>query len=186
MAAAWRLAAVAAAWLWLALPADAQALLSREQALALAYPGASFAAEQRFLSAPEAEASARRAGRPLPSVLIARYTASLNGRVVGRSYIDTHVVRTKKESVLVSLDDAGRVRRVDVIAFLEPPEYRAPQAFMNQFNRRTLEDDLRLQRAIRPIAGATLTANALTDAVRRVLAVDAVLAAGMTRDDERP
>ena len=94
---------------------------------------------------------------------------------MGHAYVDTHVVRTKKETVLVSLDASGAVKRVDVIAMLEPPEYRAPQPFLRQFTGRRLQDDLRLQRAIRPIAGATLTANAVTDAVRRVLAIDAVL-----------
>jgi hypothetical protein len=36
---------------------------------------------------------------------------------------------------------------------------------------------VRLHRAIRPIAGATLTAGAVTEAVRRVLAIDEVLGA---------
>jgi hypothetical protein len=69
------------------------------------------------------------------------------------------------------------VKRVDVIAFLEPPEFQAPAAFLGQFASRRLEGDLQLNRAIRPIAGATLTANAVTDAIRRVLAIDAALKA---------
>ena len=173
-----RFSAAAAAVLLLGIVTSGQSLLSREQALALAYPGASFAAEQIFLTDAQSKAASDRAGRPLTSPLVARYSATLNGSAVGRAYVDTHVVRTKRESVLVSLDPQGRVKRVDVIAFVEPPEYRAPQAFTNQFTGHGLDDDLRLQRAIRPIAGATLTAGALTDAVRRVLAVEAVLASG--------
>jgi hypothetical protein len=155
--------------------ASAQALPSREQALALAYPGATVEAHQVFLTEAQMKAAAARAGEPIPSALVARYTATRNGTVVGRAYIDTHVVRTKKESVVVALDAAGAVKRVEVVAFVEPPEYRAPEPFLGQFTGRRLDAELRLQRAVRPIAGATLTSRALTNAVRRVLAIDEVL-----------
>jgi hypothetical protein len=84
-------------------------------------------------------------------------------------------VRTKKESLLISLDGRGRVVRLDVTAFLEPSEFRAPEAWLRQYRGRALEDGLTVNRAIRPIAGATLTARAANDAVRRVLAIDAIL-----------
>ena len=161
--------------------AIAQAQLSRDEALALVYPGATFSAERLFLTAEQVKAASARAGAAVETPLIARYTAQRDGSVVGRAYIDTHTVRTKKESLLISLDADSRVRRVDVVAFLEPPDYRAPAPFVGQFTGRRLEDDVRLNRAIRPIAGATLTAIAVTDAVRRVLAIDAVLTAADAR-----
>ena len=114
-------------------------------------------------------------GEELPSALIARYVARRGGEIVGRAYIDTHIVRTKRESLLISLDVNGHVRRIDVTAFLEPSEYKASELWLQQYNRRPLGDDLALQRAIRPIAGATLTALAVNTAVRRVLALDQVL-----------
>ena len=80
--------------------------------------------------------------------------------------------------MLISLDAAGRVKRVDVTAFLEPAEYRAHDAWLRQYSNRRLDDELALQRAIRPIAGATLTARAANAAIRRVLAIDSVLSAG--------
>jgi hypothetical protein len=150
--------------------------LSREEVLASAYPGASFKAEQVFLTVPQQKRAEALAGQALPSALVARYVATQGGQTVGRAYVDTHVVRTKKESLLVCLDAAGRVKRVEATAFLEPQEYRAPEAWARQFQGRALDDDLRLNRAIRPIAGATLTAKAETEAVRRVLAIDRALA----------
>ncbi len=106
---------------------------------------------------------------------MARYVAREGGQVVGRAYVDTHVVRTKRESLLIALGSDGAVRRVEVTAFLEPREYLAPDAWLRQFDTRGLSDEVALQRAIRPIAGATLTAESATDAVRRVLAIDEVL-----------
>ena len=157
------------------------AQISREEALAAAYPGAQLRAEQLFLTADQQRIVRDRAGADAPSALIARYIATRDGKVIGRAYVDTHTVRTKRESLLISLDDRGQVVRVDVTAFLEPPEYRASEAWLRQFRDRALTDDLEINRAIRPIAGATLTARAVNDAVRRVLAIDNVLGAGGDR-----
>jgi Na+-translocating ferredoxin:NAD+ oxidoreductase RnfG subunit len=155
--------------------------LTRGEALALAFPGASIRAEQVFLTPAEQQAAATRAGAPVTSPLVARYVAMKDGQVVGRAYVDTATVRTKNETLLISLDVSGRVKRVDVTAFLEPAEYRAPDAWLRQYNNRPLGSDLALDKAIRPIAGATLTARAVNAAVRRVLALDDVLQAGGRR-----
>ncbi|HSL22511.1 MAG TPA: FMN-binding protein [Vicinamibacterales bacterium] len=152
--------------------------MTRDEALAAAYPGATFRAEQVFLTAGQQRRAETICGAKVPSALVARYIATEDGRLVGRAYVDTHVVRTKRESLLVSLDAGGRVKRVDVTAFLEPSEYQASDAWLKQYRTRLLDDELRLDRAIRPIAGATLTANAATEAVRRVLALDLVLREG--------
>jgi hypothetical protein len=77
--------------------------------------------------------------------------------------------------LLISLDAQGRVIRIDVTAFLEPTEFLAPEPWLYQYRGHALEDDLDIDRAIRPIAGATLTAVATNGAVRRVLAIDEVL-----------
>jgi len=149
--------------------------LTRDEALAAIYPGAAIRAEQLFLTPPQQKQAQTRAGVDVPSALVARYLATRDGKVIGRAYVDTHTVRTKRESLLVSLDDKGQVLRVDVTAFLEPAEYRASDAWLRQYREQVLDEDLGINRAIRPIAGATLTARATNSAVRRVLAIDEVL-----------
>jgi len=57
-----------------------------------------------------------------------------DGVVVGRAYVDTHSVRTKKESLLIILDAAGVLRRVEITAFFEDPEHRAPESFYRQYD----------------------------------------------------
>ena len=151
--------------------------LSREEALAATYADADIRAEQLFLTPAQLKQVVIRAGTDPTSALVARYLAARNGQIVGRAYVDTHTVRTKKESLLISLDAQGRLIRVDVTAFLEPPEYRAPEPWLGQYRGRALDDDLGINRAIRPIAGATLTARAANSAVRRVLAIDEILRA---------
>jgi hypothetical protein len=150
-------------------------LISREEALKLAFPGARIESATVFLTDAQQARAAKLAGEALPSRLIARYVARVEGRVVGRAYVDTHVVRTKRESLLISLDAKARVKRIDVTAFLEPPEYQAPSRWLEQYHNRSLGPELSLQRGIRVITGATLTAMATNAAVRRVLAIDRVL-----------
>jgi len=151
--------------------------LSRDEALAAVYAGADIRAEQVFLTPAQLKQVVIRAGTDPASALVARYIATRNFQIIGRAYVDTHTVRTKRESLLVSLDAQGRVMRVDVTAFLEPSEYRAPEPWLGQYRGRALDDDIGINRAIRPIAGATLTARAANGAVRRVLAIDEILRA---------
>jgi electron transport complex protein RnfG len=153
----------------------AQAQATREEVLARVFPRAEVRAERVFLTEEQRVRAQEVSGVEIPSLLIARYVATENAVLVGRAYVDTHVVRTKNESLLIGLDPEGRILRVEVTAFLEPPEYSAPAAWMDQYRGETLRQDLNLNRAIRPIAGATLTARATTEAVRRVLAIDRVL-----------
>jgi hypothetical protein len=155
--------------------------ISRDEALAAVYPGARIRAEQLFLTDAQMKQAATVARSDVASPLVARYVAARDGAVVGRAYVDTHTVRTKKESLLISLDAEGRVIRVDVTAFLEPTEYRASEPWLRQYRGRPLDEDLGIDRAIRPIAGATLTARATNAAIRRVMAIDQILGGGSTR-----
>lgn len=158
--------------------AAAAAEITREEALSLVFPGATLRAEQVFMTPEQRRRAGEHGGVEVSTALVARYVATKDGQVIGRAYVDTSIVRTKKETLLISLDAAGRVRRIDVTAFLEPAEYRAPEAWLRQYRERVLSDDLDMHKAIRPIAGATLTARAVNASVRRVLAIDQVLQAG--------
>lgn len=159
---------------WVGFGADRA---TREEALEAAYPGARFVAERVFLTKDEMRRASADAGEEIPSALIARYRVVRDGSPIGRAYVDTHIVRTKKESLLICLDGAGQVKRIEVTAFLEPPEYQASGPFYEQYKGRPLSPELQLNRAIRPIAGATLTVRATNQAVRRVLAIDRALQA---------
>jgi len=167
--------------LCLLFAADVSAQILRTEALAAAFPGATIRQEQLFLTTDEQTRARDRSGVDTVPALVARYIATRDGRIVGAAYVDTHTVRSKRESLLVSLDGSGRVTRVDVTAFLEPAEYAPSGAWLAQYRDRVLGDDLAIDRAIRPMAGATLTARAVNTAVRRVLAIDQVLGAGDAR-----
>jgi len=149
--------------------------LTREQALAALFTDAEIQAETVFLTEAEIEEARILSGEEIPSALIARYTILNEGVPIARGYVDTHTVRTKKESLLIVLDTHGKVLRIEVTASREPPDYRATKGFYRQYEGKILNDDLNIDRAIRPMAGATLTGKSANQAVRRILAIDRIL-----------
>jgi Na+-translocating ferredoxin:NAD+ oxidoreductase RnfG subunit len=108
---------------------------------------------------------------------VQRYVATKDGKVAGYAYVDRRIVRTHAQKLLVVLDAAGKVMRIEVLAFDEPHEYQPRAAFYAQFQGKDLGDPLQPRRGIQPVAGATLTVRATVDAVRTVLAVHAQLGA---------
>jgi electron transport complex protein RnfG len=163
--------------LWLAAgPAVAKVFLTQEEALRLAFPGASVERRTAFLTLAEQQEAARLSGAAQPSALAVAYVATRDGRVVGTAYFDTHVVRTQTETLMVVIDAAGSIARVEVLSFAEPEEYLPREHWYAQFPGRALDDELSLKRGIRPVSGATLTARATTEAARRILALHRVLA----------
>ncbi|RMF71251.1 MAG: FMN-binding protein, partial [Acidobacteria bacterium] len=96
--------------------------------------------------------------------------------------LDTHVVRTLPETVLVVVGPDLRVRRVEVLAFKAPRDYLPSDRWLAQFDGVPLDDDTALKRRIRVLSGATLSSRAITRAVRRVLAVVELELAGQGAD----
>jgi len=155
----------------------ATVLITVEEALELAFPGAITKRETLFLSDDQRSRAEKESGAEVSSSLATRYVATgEDGAVLGWAYLDTHRVRTLPETLMVVLGADGAVRRVEVVTFREPLEYMPREGWYGQYEGQQLDDDLALKRDIRPVTGATLTARATTEAVRRVLAIHAVAA----------
>lgn len=158
------------------LPAALNAkIISREEALKLAFPDAEVRQSMIFLTKDEQDEASKLSEISIESGLVARYDAMKDQKSIGRAYLDTHIVRTKKESLLIVLSDDGKIRRIEVVAFQEPPEYLPSEKWYQQFEGKSLDPDFRLKKEIHPVTGASLTAQASTDASRRVLAIDQIL-----------
>jgi Na+-translocating ferredoxin:NAD+ oxidoreductase subunit G len=158
------------------LPGRAQ-LLTQDEALAFAFPGA--VTERRTAYLGEAElARARAFAGPdveIESTVVTHYVARRGQDIVGVAYFDAHRVRTVQEVLMVVVGTDDRVMRVETVVFREPPEYRAPEGWLRLFESRALTPELSLKGDIPNMTGATLTSGAVTGAVRRVLALHAVI-----------
>src|SRR5436305_1031274 len=103
---------LAAIWTALALAAAAHAkvLLTQEEALRLAFPGAKVEARTAFLTDEQRRVAKALSGEEdLPSALARYYVATKEGRPEGEAYFDTHVVRTMSEAVMVVVTPHARI-----------------------------------------------------------------------------
>ncbi|HXT01208.1 MAG TPA: FMN-binding protein [Elusimicrobiota bacterium] len=172
-----RLHLLAALALLLAAPARARVLLSQKDALALAFPGDQ-KVERRtaFLTDEQLAAAEKAAGTKIDSKVWTYYVGSSSA--AGTAYFESHRVRTMNEAFMVVVNPDATVRFIEILSFAEPSEYQAPKKWLDQFSGKPLNDDLMLRRGLRNITGASLTSDAVTRGVRRVLAVHQVLQAG--------
>ena len=150
-------------------------LPAAQEALALAFPGAHLVRKEHILDEAQAEKAKALSHVDLTSRWIVAYEAWRDGHLVGVGLFDTHRVRTLNETLLVAISPEGRILRVEAVVFREPAEYMAKEAWVKQFEGKGLDPQLSLKGSIHPLAGATLTANAMTDAARRGLALYRVL-----------
>lgn len=157
---------------------DAKVFLTVDEAVKLAFPGCAITKRTAFLTPEQVRRARELSQGEVPSALLTYYVATRGGQPAGTAYFDTHRVRTLPETLMVVVDPQGRVGRIEVVSFREPEEYMPRGAWYEQFRGKALGPDLQLKRDIRPVTGATLTARATTDAVRRVLALHRVLAGG--------
>jgi len=160
----------------LSAPAAAKVYLTREEALRLAFPGATVERKTAFLTPEQQKQAQKLSGdESLPGALVTYYEATKDGKAAGTAYFDVHVVRTMPETVMIAVDPAGAIARIEVLSFSEPEEYLPRAQWYAQFTGKPLNDELSMKRAIHPVTGATLTARATTDAARRVLALHRIL-----------
>lgn len=157
---------------------QAEVLMTEKAAIERAFPGS--AAERRTLYLTPAQVGAieQAARSRLPSAMVTAFVARRDGVVTGRAVLDTHTVRTMPESVLTVLEPDGRLRMALVLQFAEPPDYLPREGWLRTLEGKALDDEFWPGRGVRRVTGATLTVQALTEAVRRSLAVDAQLLRG--------
>lgn len=153
-----------------AAPARARVLLSQKDALAVAFPGGRPERKTAFLTDAQAKAVEELAQSKLESKIWTYYVAGST-----TAYFDSHLVRTMNETVMIVVNGNGTVLFVEILSFAEPEDYLASKRWLAQFPGRRLDDELVLRRGLRNIAGASLTSEAVTRSVRRVLAVHQVL-----------
>jgi len=156
--------------------ARANVFMTQAEALAWAFPGADRIESKSFvLSQAQQEKAEALAQSKLDSKLVTMHTGLRGGEVMGYAFIDVHTVRTQPGAFLVVLGADGRLEHLRALAFHEPQEYLPSERWLAQFEGKRAGDPLRLDHEVHGIAGATLSSQAVTGAVRRALALHAVL-----------
>jgi hypothetical protein len=101
--------------------------------------------------------------------MVTFYTARRGAEVLGHAVVQSHVVRTKRETLLVAFEPDGRIRRIAVVSFLEPPEYKPSDRWLGQFAGKGPSDRLAVGDDLAPISGSTLSARGVAEQSRWLL-----------------
>jgi Na+-translocating ferredoxin:NAD+ oxidoreductase RnfG subunit len=167
---------IATATLGAPSPARAKVFTSQRQAIAEAFPEATRVERRTFVLRPEqSERIAEIIGTRADAKVVVLHVAFQDDRAIGYAEIAVHKVRTQPEAMLIAISPQGRVQSVRIIAFHEPLDYMPTARWYSQFVGKGKGDRLNLGREIHGVVGATLSAQAAVDAVRRILAYWEVL-----------
>jgi electron transport complex protein RnfG len=164
---------------WSAQDAQAKVFITVKEALETAFPeneSWTNTTETRYLTQSQIQKAKELSGVEAPSALVVRYHAK--NKKTGKeefAYTDTHRIRSHMESLLVIVDSENRIRHLEVLAFDEPLEYMPRDQWYRKFDQAGLDADLEVKRRIPFVTGASLTAQASTQAARRVLSIHAAL-----------
>ena len=172
--------------LMLGVPALGVDRPSQAAALALVFPGAELTRREVFLTDAQLEQARSVSNVEVKSKYVVVYEARQGAVLLGVALFDTHVVRTAPETVMVAISPAGAVLRVEVVQFREPEDYAAPERWTKQLVGQTLSPKLSLKADIKPLSGASLTAQSLVDASRRALGLFQVLHLAGAPDGGQP
>lgn len=159
--------------------ARSEVLIDEKVALERAFPGQQ-QVERRmvYLTAEQVSRVEKAARSRVSSPVVTVFEAHDGTGITGRGVLDTFVVRTMPASVLTVIAPDGRLRMSLVLRFSEPPDYLPREGWLRTFAGRRLDDDLWPGRGVQAVTGATLTVQTLTEAVRRALAIDALVLRG--------
>jgi len=158
--------------------ASAKVFHTRTEALELAFPDADRVESRTFvLDAEQVRRIEELARCEIDSQVVTVHTGFRGEEVLGFAVIDVHDVRTLPEAFMVVLTPEGRVRSLRILAFHEPLDYLPPQRWYGQFEGKGLDQPLKLGDDVHGVIGATLSARATTNGVRRALALYRVLLA---------
>jgi Na+-translocating ferredoxin:NAD+ oxidoreductase RnfG subunit len=148
-----------------------------EAAQRAAFPDATF-----FVPVPinlDADARARLAtvARP-PGARDPRVWRAMAGeKLLGTFYADAVIGKQEYIGYALALDTTGRVLRLDILDYRETHGWEIRnERWRAQFTGKTIADPVEVSRDIANISGATLSCRHVTDGVRRLLALNALLA----------
>jgi len=148
--------------------------LTLEQVTEKTHPGAERKARTLYLSEEQLQQVEEIAGTKISGRVIHTQQLLSGDKVLGTLYLDRHRVRTLPETLGILISPEGKVLSVDVLTFSEPELYKARENWLAQFTNTHTESFPRYKHNIDGISGATLTGRAVTDAVRRALALHQV------------
>ena len=106
------------------------------------------------------------------------WRATAGGKLLGTFFADSVIGKQDYIVYALALDAGGHIMRLDVLEYRETHGWEIRnERWRAQFHGKTAADPIEVSRDIANISGATLSSRHVTDGVRRLLALHALLPA---------
>ncbi|MFQ5771494.1 MAG: hypothetical protein ACE5HX_13230, partial [bacterium] len=149
-----------------------QVFKTQKEALEQAFPdGQNISRKVVFLTEKQIRQIQKLAKARVESKLIVYYVGSVADSVTGYAFFETDIVRTKPATFMVVIRPDSSIKFVTILAFYEPLDYLPIPRWLNLFRGKRLNANLWMKRDIHNITGATLSVQAITLGVRKMLAI---------------
>jgi|TARA_B110000263_G_scaffold81153_1_gene70977 hypothetical protein len=96
------------------------------------------------------------------------YEARSNGIRIMSGILETHLLRSRTQTLFIVFDNKGRVVSTQVLAFYEPEEYVMSPKWLAQFKSKTINDKMQPGDDLIKVSGATISYNETASAIRRM------------------
>jgi hypothetical protein len=150
----------------------AKVFMTQPEALQKAFqPPATFERHSVFLDDTQAARVEQQANAKLDSRIFSYYIGQNADGRIGTAIFDTTIVRSMPVTYMVVIQPSGEIQYVEILAFHEPDDYLPRSEWMALYKGKSRQDQLRLRHDIPNVTGASLTAQALSSGIRKLLAV---------------
>lgn len=150
-----------------------QVFLTEDAALKSVFPDCDKVSQNtRIFSSQERQRIEARLGWKLAESSITIHQGFRQGQSQGWAVITEEIGKFKPITFIVKVSNEGKVERVEVLVYREPVGVEVrKQRFARQFKGKTAKDKLRINRDILNITGATMSVQAMTAGVKKVLVI---------------
>ena len=152
--------------------ANAEVFYAQDEAMKIAFPDADeVKTKTLFIQGSNVEHIEKLSRAKVDSGLFTFFVGYKNGVPTGYAAIGSNIVRTYPQTYMVVLNPDGSVKTTLILAFHEPLDYLPTDKWLEQFKEKDIKESIRPGDDIAGILGSSLSVNAVSAGVRKVLAV---------------
>ena len=152
--------------------ANAEVFYAQDEAMKVAFPDADeVKTKTLFIQNSNLKHLQELSRSKIESGLFTFFVGYKNGVIAGYASIGSNVVRTYPQTYMVVLNPDGSVKTTLILAFHEPLDYLPTDNWFEQFKGKSIREPIRPGGDIAGILGSSLSVNAVSAGVRKVLAV---------------
>jgi Na+-translocating ferredoxin:NAD+ oxidoreductase RnfG subunit len=156
-----------------AMPAMAVRYLTKEEALRVAMPKAqTIRTEPVQLTPDQRQRVHNKVDHPIHDDTFIFHVGKHNDQIDGYAYITDKKGRHRPITFVVGLKPDCSVREVAIMIYREPRGYEVKaKRFLRQYHNKTIDDPIEVNRDIKNISGATISAHSVSAGVREAVAI---------------